>query len=47
MKDFGWASYWLFLIWFTLQIDGCVPTDGDKQILKELKEIKQEIRNER
>lgn len=47
MKDFNWSAYWLFLIWFTLQIDGCNPTKGDREIIKELQEIKQEIRNER
>lgn len=47
MKDSEWVWYWLFLIWFTLQIDGCVPSDGEKKIIKELQEIKQEIKNER
>lgn len=47
MKDFNWSAYWLFLIWFTLQIDGCYSTKGDREIIKELQEIKQEIKNER
>ena len=45
MSDSNWV--WLFAIWFVIQLTSCTEHNDNREILKELKEIKQEIKNER
>lgn len=43
MKETNYIA-WFALLWFVIQIDSCMNTMQNRDIIKELRLIKQEIR---
>lgn len=45
MSDSNWV--WLLSIWLVIQLSSCTEHNDNRDIIKELREIKEEIKNER
>lgn len=44
MKETG-VSLWLFNVWFIILLSSCNQSMDNRAVIKELREIKQEIKN--